>query len=148
MKFPRKSLFCTGILLLSLCCTASATLVNLSSSKDTTLNQSNPDNNMGGHDNVHSGTTNGGGKRRGLFAFDLSSIPALATINSVTLTLTVPSGNTANPSTFNLHRLLTPWTEGNKTGNNGAAATAGESTWNTAGPAAWATPGALPAPIM
>ncbi len=114
----------------------------LNSVAETTLNESSVNNNMGGHATMHAGFTNGGTERRGLIQFDVSGIPSGSTITSVTLQLTVPSGNTANSPNFALHRMNTVWGEGNKSGNNGAAAGAGEATWNDSGFGAWATPGA------
>ena len=109
---------------------------------ETTLNQSSPDNNMGGHTTFLAGVTNRGEFRRGLIRFDVSSLPSNSTITSVSLQLTVPDGNVANTPNFALHRMITAWVEGNKSGNNGAAATAGEATWNTSGIGDWESPGA------
>ena len=98
----------------------------------------------------------GGSVKRGLIAFDLSSIPPGSTVSSVMLTMnmnrTHPLGLTADVS---LHRVLTAWGEGTSNaggdpadptvggGGTGSAATAGDATWlhgmfNTA---FWTTPG-------
>lgn len=110
---------------------------------DTTLNQDFSTFNMGGHTHVAAGTTARGGLRRGLFRFDLSGVPAAATIESAALELTVPDGNVANPSPFELHRVLVDWTEGNKAGDNGAPAAPGQATWTwrTYQQQMWSAPG-------
>lgn len=108
---------------------------------DTTLNENAPNNNMGGHLTIHAGSSNGGTDRRALVAFDLSSIPSGATITSASLQLTIFNGSVDVGSTYGLHPMLTSWVEGNKAGNNGAAASAGEATWNTSGTSAWGAPG-------
>lgn len=120
-----------------------AATTNLISSADAGIVSSAPDNNTGGNSFVAAGA-DGSGPRRGLFWFDVAGvIPAGATINSVTLTLTVPSGNTANPSTFDLFRVLADWGEGDNTGSSGSLADTGEVTWNSRhhGQDLWNTPG-------
>ena len=92
------------------------------------------------------GTNGGQTLRRGLIAFDLSSIPAGSTITSVSLTLRcskVPSGSPAQQ--IKLHRTLADWGEGTSVafGGGGAPATPGDATWtNRFYPDLdWATPG-------
>jgi hypothetical protein len=128
--------------------TTSRTVVSraiLTAAKDAFLNQRFPDNNTGGHDHVAAGLDGTGNIRRGVVAFDVSgSLPAGSTILTATLTLSViqtpPEGVN---SSFQLHRLTRTWSEGNKIGNNGSAASAGEVTWNASQHAtsAWTTPG-------
>ncbi len=142
-----------GILLGSLClvllsqpaCGLGAT-VTLTAAADTFIDAGNPGNNAGATGWFDAGTDGTGGIRRGLLRFDLSGIPAGATVTSATLQLTavkVPSSGPVN-STFDLFRLLASWNEGTKSGNSGAPATAGEATWNARmqGTANWTTPGA------
>ena len=78
------------------------------------------------------GTTGNGGVRRGLLAFDLSSIPAGATVLSATLTLTM-SKTIAGETPVALHALTAAWGEGTSDalGEEGAGATAtpGDATW-------------------
>src|SRR3954463_9631684 len=90
-----------------------ATSVSVGSSKDNTL-----------FEDPTGGIRNGAGppffagtsfqspgmaRRRGLLAFDLSSVvPAGSTINSVTLTLNLSKTNTL-PGHFELHRSLADW---------------------------------------
>ena len=58
----------------------------------------------------------GGGARQSLLRFDLSAIPATATVTSAKLNLTayqsLPLGSSA---TLRAHRILSPWTEGTVT---------------------------------
>lgn len=73
--------------------------------------------------------------RRGLIAFDISSIPAGSVIESVTLNLfmTQSVGGTSNVT---LHRVMADWGEGASTsgsggagGGSGATSEAGDATW-------------------
>jgi len=91
-------------------------VTNLACVADTTLQEDFPDNNTGGANSFTAGGRNLGGPTRALLQFDVAgAIPAGATINSGTLTLTV--ANTNGPSsTFALHRVLASWGEG--TGSN------------------------------
>lgn len=86
---------------------------------------------------IFAGQTRFSGVRRALLKFDLSSLPAGATITEATLTLHLTRGNTeANPQF--LHRVLAPWGEGtsstgpdvfNNPGGSGDFSTAGDATW-------------------
>lgn len=109
---------------------ATADNVSLLPVADTTLFQFAPTNNLGGTVNLLGGTTMNGARNRPLLRFDLATLPADATINSVTLTLTDISGGTFQASNFELHRVLVDWGEGTKTGNQGQPASSGEATWN------------------
>jgi hypothetical protein len=124
-------------------CGARGDVMNLSPVADTGLLQGNPTNNMGGHTNFIGGVLANGFATRGLIEFNPSaSIPTNSIINSVTLTLTI-TASAPSPATFELHPLLVSWGEGNKTGQTGAPATAGEATWNarfTSG-SLWSAPG-------
>ena len=111
---------------------------------DTTLFQQFPANNMGAHSHVAIGVTSLGTAARGLFRFDLSSIPTNAFIQSVTLTFDLPAigrqDSTGNAHV--VHRMLAPWEEGTKFGNTGAPATTNEATWTHSSlPTTWAAPG-------
>jgi hypothetical protein len=124
---------------------AFAALLSLSPVADTSLFQGNPDNNLGGHTNFAVGTMANGSVSRGLLRFDPTGlIPIDAIINSVTLTLRV-TASASQSATFELHPALVSWGEGTKTGQTGAAATAGEATWNArfASTTLWETPGGL-----
>lgn len=68
--------------------------------------------------------------RRGVLQFDLSSIPANATIDSVTLTLHLSKTKAATAETVSLNRLLQNWGEGTSDSTGmGAAATTNDATW-------------------
>jgi spore coat protein A len=71
-------------------------------------------------------------RRRGVVAFDLSTIPAGSTINSVTLTLRM-SRTQAGSENVTVHRLLADWGEGTSiAGGNegtGASSTTDDATW-------------------
>lgn len=120
---------------------ASATLAPVA---DTTLFQNNPNNNLGAS-SLAVGATAAGLTNRALLRFDLSSIPSNALIDSVTLNFIVSRGpfTEGEPSIFQLHRFLKPWTEGAGTGTTGTFASSGETTWNSQfhGSAAWSQPG-------
>jgi hypothetical protein len=85
--------------------------------------------------NFIAGTTERGLVRRGLLEFDLSSIPAGATVNSATLTLFVDQVTVVNPGpvSVELHRSLGDWGEGtSNAGVNsgmGVPATTNDATW-------------------
>jgi glucose/arabinose dehydrogenase len=114
---------------------------------DTFINGRFADRNAGGHTHVAAGRDGLGNSRRGLLQFDLSSIPAGSTVISATLELVVvidPNIGSVN-SNFELHTMTAGWLEGTKAGNNGAAASLGEVTWNSRahGFTAWSgSPGA------
>lgn len=122
--------------------------LNVGAIADTSLFEAAPDNNLGGSPTLVSGSTAQLKRSRALirFAPDFSLLPTNAVIAGISLQLTVvslPGGGGAG-SNFKLHRLLRPWAEGTKTGNNGGPAASGETTWNAASfPAGlWSSPGA------
>jgi hypothetical protein len=98
---------------------------------------------------VGSSGTNGGGRAmRSLIAFSLAGqVPAGATINSVTLTLTVNTPLVANTNTVRVHRVLADWGEGTSVapmgGGGGAPSPTGDATWTARifNTAQWTTPG-------
>jgi hypothetical protein len=119
---------------------------------DTTLIEAKPDNNLGGQYFANAGTTQNYTRNRALFQFDpAAAIPAGAVVSSATLILEVIRQPPESvPSQFGLHRVLRPWGEGNKFALDGAspglgaAATAGEATWNDRfafASSPWAQPG-------
>jgi glucose/arabinose dehydrogenase len=126
---------------------AQADTLNLGSVADTFISDGAPNNNAGATPWFDAGTDGTGAIRRSLIRFDLTAIPAGATITSVALDLKmtkIPGFGAAN-SIMALHRLNASWTEGRKTGNNGDIAAPGESTWTAraSGSANWTTPGAF-----
>ena len=75
---------------------------------------------------------------RGLLQFDLTSIPAAATITNTNLRMVATTVRTTTAYNVSVHRITNTWDEG--TGN----ATAGISNWNNrliAGPTAWTAAG-------
>ncbi|MDD5201466.1 MAG: DNRLRE domain-containing protein [Terrimicrobiaceae bacterium] len=132
---------------------AAATIVSISSVHDTSIYSDSGINNAnGGGVSFIVGTNGSAESRRGLLRFDLSSIPANAVIEGVSLSLTLtkaPSGDSAR--LVSLHRALASWGEnsasdaGSGSGSgSGVAAQPGDATWLTRffdqGPA-WTTAG-------
>src|SRR5436189_144857 len=105
-SFPPR--FLATVFVISLFFTTRADQITLSPSADTSLFEFNPTNNLGGYVDIPVGTTREGKRSRGLMKFDLSTIPANATITAATVTVQVvkvPSGSPVG-SIFALHRLL------------------------------------------
>jgi hypothetical protein len=158
--------FCFAFILLAQF--AGADVIQLGASKDTTIfsgNQSQPNNanqsnGAGGAPGLFAGTDSNITVRRGLIAFDVSTIPSNATITDVQLRLVVGQaaggGSFPNPI-ISLHKLLVPWGEANTGASNasnlsgigqGSAALDGDATWlsrvyNQSPPQLWNTPGGL-----
>ncbi len=116
---------------------ATPTIINLSPVADNTLYQvATPDpaqqisNGAGRHFFV--GRSNHQDLRRGALRFDLSAVPAGATITSVTLTLRM-SRTISGPQSIALHRALMNWGEGTSDAigdeGAGARATTNDVTW-------------------
>ncbi len=95
---------------------------------------------------IFAGNTNNGEKRRALLQFDLSSIPANATITSATLTLSM-NQSIAGATTMNLHKVSASWGEGSSiaSGQQGGGANSqpGDATWlhRSFSTTLWTTPG-------
>ncbi len=88
---------------------------------DTSLLESNPNNNLGGLADCPAGRTMAA-RARALFQFGLAGVPTNANILSAPLTLT---------SSFALNRMLRSWGEGGGVTNNfGDPARTNEATWN------------------
>lgn len=125
---------CTAIVALLVSGGAIADIVALTPNKDNTLYQ-NADgvqlsNGVGEH--FFAGRTPRDELRRGLLAFDLSSVPSNADIASASLRLNMSRTGTG-PATFGLHRLLADWGQGasDAAGDEGmgAPAATGDATW-------------------
>ena len=125
-----------------------AATVSLRPVKDTTI-YGNGDKELSNGAGAHLFAGSSGEKRvlRSLIAFNLAGqVPAGATINSVTLTLTI---NTPlnNANTVGLHRVLADWGEAGSIalsgGGGGAEAKPGDATWKARflGTANWTTNG-------
>lgn len=124
-----------------------ATVVRLQAAKDNTIFAENSELSNGIGTSLFAGETSVGQIRRGLIAFDLSSIPAGATINSATLTMRM-SRTTTGSEPVELHFALSSWGEGTsnantKGGGGGAPASAQDATWSHRffGGEEWSTPG-------
>lgn len=149
----------TPLLVLAVFCAvaARADVIDLGANHDTTLFQNNVNNAAGGGPGIFAGTNGAVSPRRGLISFDLSSIPAGATITDVQLTLTVGqiagSGGSGgmNTETIGLFAITRPWGEGTAEAGatsiggtgQGAAAGVGDATWNQSAFSitSWTNPG-------
>jgi spore coat protein A len=129
---------------------ASGSVVSLNPIKDNTLfENATGDLSNGAGSWFIAGNTNNTNtlkKRRGLIQFDLSGIPATATITAVTLTMTNDRGKNGSPN-VELHRVLASWGEGTSVSDanpgKGAPSTTNDATWaHRFYPGTlWATPG-------
>ncbi len=117
------------ILLGALVCQGVQVVIN--PSLDTTLHESEPNNNMGLYTRIYSGTDGSGNKNRALLQFSLTSIPLESTIDSATLSLVINDGSTVTDSSFELHRMSETWIEGLGTGSSGSPALVGATTWDS-----------------
>lgn len=135
---------------LAACATGLADQVTLSVVADTSLFENHPDSNLGATTLV-AGTNQQYSRSRALFRFDLSALPAAATITQVHVNLNVtrrpdPDQHSGPvDSDFSLFRLLTDWGEGLGGEVTGSNAQPGDATWNERhfNSASWATPGGL-----
>jgi SprB repeat/Secretion system C-terminal sorting domain len=120
--------------------------VDITPSKDNTIFEDNV-NNSDALGYLRSGETCSNGSRRSLLYFDIASnIPAGVVITAVSLDLNVsqaPGG--AGNEDYTLHTIIQDWGEGTSIGGGGtgAAATAGDATWNESffGTTNWGTAG-------
>jgi hypothetical protein len=126
-----------GTGLLSFPSMATATTATLFPDRDNTLFEDTTgslSNGAGGY--LFAGATAGGVRRRALLHFDLSGLPAGATITAATLRL-VMSQTSAGPQDVQVHRLQASWGEGTSNsggsptsgGGQGAPSTANDATW-------------------
>lgn len=126
------------------------TNVQLSASKDNTIFSESGNSNGAGPTFFAGTIANSANHRRALIAFNLSPVPAGATIASATLTLTMDKVATtgSGPFPFNLHKLSQDWGQGTANaglnGGAGAAPIGADATWakpffNQA--TLWTTPG-------
>ena len=103
-----------------------ATVVNLSPSKDTFLDQNGPTTNYGSQTHIEVypriGST---ASRRVIIHFDLSSIPSGSVINSATLKLT-ETATYGSTRTIAVHKLTTSWSEASATWNSPWTTTGGD----------------------
>lgn len=131
MKVPFLVFISTIFLAFSL---SAQTTVTLNPAKDNGIYQdANGAISNGGGSDMIAGNTNRGEVRRGILQFDLSAIPATATIETVRLEVAVAKASNA-PRTITLHKSLKDWGEGtaNAGGSRsggGADAVGGDATW-------------------
>ena len=121
-----------------------AETVTLRPIADTSLFETSPDNNFGASDSFQTGVNAQGFAGRGLFKFDIAGqIPPGAEITSAQVSFRVTASSGAPAADHTLTRVALDWNEGNKTGRQGAAADAGETTWDARrhDQQQWTTPG-------
>lgn len=132
--------FCKPVVVVLLCIFAAvsqAETLSILSTKTAGLYESGEGTLANGAGNYFfAGRTNqppGFGLRRGLITFDLSSIPAGATINNATVSLWLSRSADPLPFEFTLHRVAGSWNEGPADApgqeGEGAQATDGDVTW-------------------
>ncbi|MEM9410145.1 MAG: DNRLRE domain-containing protein [Planctomycetota bacterium] len=133
-------------ILVGISSSVNAETIILDASRDNTLYQDNFGNSNGAGDFLFTGQNGGSSPRRGLIAFDLSSIPQNATIDSVSFSLFVSQAN-STPRDVSLHRVEADWGEGTSDAaggeGGGTAATAGDATWDQSffGTTSWVNEG-------
>lgn len=119
--------------------------VTLTPSKDNSIYSENS--NSAGAGKMYSGRTCTGNIRRAMIQFDLTSIPAGATIVSASLTVNSDLSGTTSNTVYTLHALTTAFGEGTSlpsgAGGTGAPAVAPDATWaNAMTPSTpWTVPG-------
>ena len=138
MARPKRARFgvVLGAVLFVLPLAASASVITMSASKDTTIfGNTGSEISDGAGPHMYVGENSNGVIRRGLAAFDVAAqVPAGAVINSVSLNL-YHSKSTPNSSSnaITLHRLLNDWGQGTSNsgdpGGSGALAATGDATW-------------------
>lgn len=125
-----------------------AETVVLKPTADTGILSFNSGNNYGKSTDLVAGAIRKGGSGRVLFRFDVAgAVPPGATVTDARLTLNVSKESSGGGSgaDYELHRLSVDWSEGTKSGQGGAAAGTGESSWvaRSKGTANWAVAGGL-----
>jgi hypothetical protein len=125
-----------------------STTATLNPSKDNTIYQQNTSNSNGKGAHVFAGAIQQGPPYliRALMRFDLSSIPAGASISSASLKLTT-TRQVSQDFNFTVHKVTNDWGEGNSNagepGGQGILAQAGDATWirRTYNTVSWTTQG-------
>lgn len=136
MNFRFRPIVLTVIVILaSTTCQLFGETIVLEPAKDTSIFE---DGNLSNGAGIHlfsgkTGARAGRFWRRALIQFDLSSLPAGSTIESVSLSLTVTETPEGNARSYELYRLTANWGEGTSNsgspGGAGAIATTGDATW-------------------
>ncbi len=112
--------------------TLPAVVTQLNPAKDNTLYETvDGSTSNGAGDRIFIGKIQGGATRRAVMEFDVSSIPAAATIDNVTLDLTVTNiPGSAQSADANLHFVTNEWGAAGSSGSgNGAPSQSGDATW-------------------
>ena len=103
---------------------------------------------------LYAGKTGVNGLRRGLIAFDLTSIPTNATLTEATLSMFLSRSGPNPAADISLSKALRDWGEGASNagpqGGRGAPAEPGDATWiyNFYNTSSWTTPGGDFSPIL
>jgi hypothetical protein len=148
-----RTLALIGIAVSTLSTYASANVITLPAQKDNTIFSDANSLSNGAGDYIFAGTTSSGFTRRALIQFDLSSVPAGSTINSVQLVLTM-SMSIIGPEVVELHRASASWGEGTSDApgaeGGGDPATPNDATWSDRFylVSQWTTPGGDFAPAV
>ncbi len=141
---PAKS-FVLATVLLAPWLSASADVIVLAPVADTSIFSVSPNNNLGASATLAVGGNANAQPGRGLIRFDLTGkVPAGAMLTRASFGFrVVRNPASAVESTFAIHRVLVPWSEGAGTGNTGRPAVDGESTWlhRVQPDVAWSEPG-------
>jgi hypothetical protein len=111
---------------------------NAATGKDASLQQSSPIANTGANDIGWIGWYDAASNYRCLFQFDLTSIPASATVNSAVLTLYRYGNDGTTAYSYGAYEVLRAWTEGTGTDTETGDGTDwntydGTNNWGTAG---------------
>jgi hypothetical protein len=142
----------TITLLITICCSSILFSQTVVLSPDIDNAMFSESTNSSGAGQIYSGRTNSGNDRRALMSFDVAgSIPAGATITSVSLDLNIDQAPSfAAIGIFDLHPVTTEWGEGTSIGSgggggggSGGTAVAPDATWLDAmlGTSAWTSAG-------
>ncbi len=110
-----------------------ATFSGTAETDDATVFSDQPTGNAGAATECRSGRNGTGAYRRFLIWFDLSTIPANATVSSASLDLTLTSAPVGGPASTNqkLCLLTNSWVEGTGTDLNGLNVVTGAVSWNS-----------------
>jgi hypothetical protein len=125
------------LLFLTVSVSTAQTTVSLTADRDNTLYEDTTGGLSNGAGNGlfigKTGISNGNMLRRALIRFDLTSLPANATVTNVSLTIQVNKVNNSNSSSTALYKVSSDWGEGNSsaTGNQGqgASSATNDATW-------------------
>lgn len=126
----RSALLGSAVIALAWGSIAQGAVISITPMKDNSIYSENDNSNALG--SLYAGKTSSSGIRRALMQFDIAgSLPAGATIDSVSLALTQTKIGPAGTATFELHPLLATWGEGTSSGTGqGGTPSMGDATWN------------------